>query len=63
MYNNNLTKAILFRPTVDQNKALERLNKIGFNRSKIIRLALDEYLQKNYRILINRNKTKDECPF
>lgn len=62
MSNNNLTKHILFRPTSDQKKALERLSKIGFNRSKVIRLALDEYLHKNYRKLI-KEKLKEKYPF
>ena len=56
MKNNNLTKAIPIRLTQKQNKALEKLKHIGFNRSSIIRIAIDEYLQNNYqKIMIETN--------
>lgn len=61
MYNKNLTKAIPIRLTQEQNKALEKLKHIGFNRSSIIRIAVDEYLKNNYKMLMI--ETKEKLPF
>jgi hypothetical protein len=62
MANNNLTDAIPVRLTQEQSKALENLKHIGFKRSLIIRLAINEYLYKYYRIIIQENK-RVKCPF
>lgn len=62
MKTNNLSKAIPVRLTSDQNKALEKLKHVGFKKSLIIRIAIDEYLHKNYRqIMADYNRVK--CPF
>ena len=47
-----MTKAIPIRLTQQQNKALEKLKHIGFKRSSIIRIAVDEYLKNNYQNLV-----------
>lgn len=59
---NNLSKAIPIRLTKNQVKALDKLKDIGFNKSKLIRIALDIYLFSNYKKLIEENK-KIKYPF
>lgn len=55
---NNLTKAIPVRLTKDQNEALEKLKHVGFNKSLIIRISIDEYLYKNYKTMLNSTRIK-----
>jgi len=52
------TKLIHYKLSINQDKALINLRKIGYNKSKIINLALDDYLYKNYRKFINEEKIK-----
>jgi len=54
MSNSNLTKSINLRLTEDQHEALEMLMSIGFDRSKFIRLAIDEKLYRDYRKLLKK---------
>jgi len=56
MNNNNLSKAIPIRLTKEQEKAFENLKKIGFQKSKLIRIAIDEYLHSNYKRFIEDYK-------
>jgi len=46
-------KSIRYKLTVNQEKAFENLEKIGFKKSKLIHIAIDEFLYKNYRNYIN----------
>jgi len=56
MINNDLNKHIKVRLTASQNKALNVLKSIGFNKSKFIRLAIEEKLYRDYRKLIKESK-------
>lgn len=56
----NLTKAIPVRLEKKQKKALDRLENKGFNRFKIIRIAINEYLINNYKDIM---KDKIKIPF
>lgn len=59
MSNNKLCNAINFRPTKDQKRALDKLEKINFKCSEVIRIAIDEYLYRNFRkMLTDFNKIK-----
>ena len=63
---NNLTKAYPIRLTQDQDKAISILESKGFNRSKIIRCALDYYLYSEFRKIlkeIDNKKKQIYCPF
>ena len=62
MINNDLNKPIKVRLTADQTKALNVLKSIGFNKSKFIRLAIEEKLYRDYRKLI-KESNKFEYPF
>jgi hypothetical protein len=52
--NNKLIKPVNFRPTEDIDKALEMLQDIGFDRSKFIRLAIEEKLYRDFRPLLKK---------
>lgn len=55
-------KPISFKLTKNQKKAFDKLRFYGFNRSQLITIAIDEYLHKNYRKIIE-NETKEKLPF
>jgi hypothetical protein len=61
MNKNNLEDLINFRPTKQQKEAFEKLKSIGYNRSELIRISIDEYFKKNFNKLIE--STKEKCPF
>jgi len=54
MSNSNLTKSINIRLTEYQYEALEMLMSLGYDRSKFIRLAIDEKLYRDYRKLLKQ---------
>lgn len=63
---NKLSKSIKVQLTADQTKALSILKSKGFNKAKFIRLAVEEKMYRDYRLIIkNINKENDKvyCPF
>lgn len=56
MNNKILIKPISFKPTSDIDKALKTLQSMGFDRSKFIRLAIEEKLYRDYRSIIKQLK-------
>lgn len=42
-----------YTPTKDQEKAILLLEKYGFKRSKFIKLAIEEKLKRDFRIIYN----------
>lgn len=62
MNTNNLAKPFSIQLTNDQYKALQMLKAKKFNKNILIRLALDEYLHKNFRSVLKelrQNELKD----
>jgi len=57
---NNLTKAYPIRLTQDQDKAIKTLESKGFNRSKLIRSALNSYLYSNFRNTLKEIEHKNK---
>jgi hypothetical protein len=62
MSDNNLRKPIPYRPTPQQEKAFERLEKAGYNRSAVIRIAIDQYLDENSMPLLKVVNTNKNIP-
>lgn len=66
MANNRLTYSHSVRFTSDQNKALDILISIGFNRNKFVRLAVEEKLYRDYRKIlkqIEKENNREYIPF
>lgn len=66
MANNTLTDSHSIRFTADQNKALNILISKGFNRTKFVRLAVEEKLYRDYRSIlkqIEKENNKEILPF
>ncbi len=58
-----LTKAYPIRLTKDQDKALATLQEKGFRKSLFIRLAIEEKLYRDYRIILKELEPKEKLPF
>lgn len=66
MTNNKLTDNHSIRFTADQNKALDILISKGYNRTKFVRLAVEEKLYRDYRSIlkqIEKENNKEFIPF
>jgi len=65
MINNDLNNPVKVRFTADQSEALEILKSKGFNKSKFIRLDVEEKLYRDYRKMLKEIKDKEDsyCPF
>ena len=55
----NLTKAYPVRLTKDQYIAISILESKGFNKSKLIRCALDKYLHSEFRKILKEVEGKE----
>lgn len=55
----NLAKSFSIQLTIDQDKAIENLVKIGYKKNSILRIALDEFLYKHYRPIIKESRKQE----
>ena len=57
-----LSKPYPIRLTYDQNRAIDMLKLSSFNKTKFIRLAIEEKLKRDFRRMLEKVK-QDKCPF
>lgn len=62
MDTSRLSKPYPIRLTYDQNRAIEMLKLSSFNKTKFIRLAIEEKLQKDFRKMLSKVK-QNKYPF
>jgi len=55
-----LSKPYPVRLTTDQDKAIDMLCSYGFNRTKFIRLAIQEKLKRDFRKILAAAKEKEK---
>jgi hypothetical protein len=64
MKNNKLQNPILIRLTLHQEKALSKLEKCGINKSKFIRQAVQEKLERDFSAIMNKiERSRVVLPF
>lgn len=62
MDTSRLTKPYSIRLTHDQHRAIEKLKLSSFNKTKFIRLAIEEKLQRDFRTMLKK-VNKVDAPF
>lgn len=62
MDTSKLGKPYPIRLTYNQNRAIDMLKLSSYNKTKFIRLAIEEKLKRDFRIMLT-DINKNKCPF